>query len=206
MADQHIDDLPPHDRRRFFAAGLSRVLRPLADYLEQRLPAKLADLAAAAPPLRPPGARPEREFLETCFRCGSCADACPAKAIALTESINEDQVGTPYIDPDAAACVICDDLACMKACPSGALKLVDRFDIRIGLAAVDHHLCVRSSGVECTDCLDHCPLGETAIRLLPNGRVQVINPAPTGQGCTGCGLCQQHCPTNPVKAIRVLPY
>src|SRR5437016_1460265 len=79
--------------------------------------------------LGPPGAKLEREFLDTCFRCGACADVCPAKCIILMPGGGDDeQTGTPYVDPDLRACVICDELACMKACPSGALRLVGKFE------------------------------------------------------------------------------
>lgn len=200
MSDQRVDDLPPHDRRGFFAAGISRLLRPLADYLEERLPVNL-------PPHRdqprPPGAIPEEEFLRTCYRCGSCADSCPVNAISLLKGPDEDLTGTPYLTPNERACTMCDDLSCMKACPSGALQVVDRYAIRIGLARVDERLCVRSRGTDCRVCLACCPLGTEAIRLDGRGHVQVIDPGPTGRGCTGCGLCQERCPTRPVRAIRV---
>jgi MauM/NapG family ferredoxin protein len=203
MADEGIENLPPHDRRGFFTLGLARLLRPLADYVEDKLP---IDLPAPARRLRPPGAIEEREFLATCFRCGNCADACPADAIALARDADEQIDGTPCIDADLRACVMCDELACMKACPSGALVQLDRFEIRIGLAHVDEAACTRSAGEDCTICLDSCPLGSAAIGLDERGRVRVIHPAATGRGCTGCGVCQQHCPTTPVKAIRVRPW
>lgn len=198
MPDDRMEDVPPHDRRKFFAAGLGRLLRPLADYIEQRLPIPLPVVRDV---LRPPGALPEPDFLNTCYRCGACADSCPAKCIQLSLVADDERRGTPFIDPDIAACVICDDLACMKACPSGALKLVDRFDIRIGLAAVRHDLCVRSRGEECRVCVERCPLGETAIRVDASGRIEVVNPSnAAGRGCVGCGICQHYCPTMP-KAI-----
>jgi len=203
MPDQPVENLPPHDRRRFFAAGLARVLAPLAAYLEQRLPLKLPALTGY---LRPPGALPEQRFLDTCYRCGSCADACPVQAIKLMRIEDEDLAGTPQIDPDERACVLCDDLSCMKACPSGALRFVEKLDIRIGLARVNQKLCLRPKGEDCTACVERCPLGQTAIVLDSAGRVRVIDPAPTGRGCTGCGLCQQFCPVLPVAAVRVLPY
>lgn len=121
------------------------------------------------------------------------------------KTLDEPIRGTPYVDPDKQACVICDELACMKACPSGALKLVDRFAIRMGLAEVNHDLCVRSEGEDCRICIERCPLGDIAIRLDGAGRVLVIDPEFTGQGCTGCGVCQQHCPTRPLRAIVVFP-
>ncbi|MFQ5411299.1 MAG: 4Fe-4S dicluster domain-containing protein [Phycisphaerae bacterium] len=203
MADEPIENQTPHDRRNFFRSSLARLLRPAADFIEKRLPTPLPVLP---PALRPPGALSERSFLETCFRCGQCADNCPADAIVLWEGDDEDLRGTPYIDPDKRGCVICDELSCMKGCPSGALKRLDRLAIRIGLARVDHSLCLRSTGDDCTTCIDMCPISSTAIGLDADGRVAVVNPEKTGQGCTGCGVCQEYCPTRPKRAIRIFPY
>lgn len=193
---------PPQDRRRFFAVGLSRLLRPLADAVEKRLPITLPVERAR---LRPPGALPEKVFLDTCYRCGSCVDSCPARCISLWQGDDENLRGTPYIDPDIAACVICDELACMKACPSGALALVDRLAIRMGLARPRHDVCVRSAGEDCRVCVERCPIGADAIRVGDDGRITVVDPdKAAGVGCTGCGICQQYCPTMP-KAIVVTP-
>jgi len=202
MPDDKIENLPPNDRRRFFQSGLSRLLGPLANYIENKLPIELPVFRSR---LRPPGALPETAFLETCFRCGSCADACPADAIALLDSHDDQLRGTPYIDPDRRACVICDDLSCMKVCPSGALSLVDRLAIRIGLAKVNDDTCLRSAGEDCTTCVEACPLGEIAIKVGQDGRINVIDPRESGQGCTGCGVCQEQCPTRPGRAIVVQP-
>ncbi len=199
-SDKRLEDLDPHDRRGFFRAGLASILRPVAEFVEKKLPITLPVMRSH---LRPPGAQPEESFLDTCFRCGSCADACPADAILLLQSLDERLRGTPYVDPDRQACVICDELACMKSCPSGALRLVDRLEIRMGLAILDHDLCVRSKDEDCRICIERCPIGEIAIRLDETGRVQVIDPSAAGHGCTGCGVCQQYCPTRPVRAIRV---
>lgn len=201
MSDDLIESQSAHDRRRFFRVGLARVLRPAADFLERRLPLALPVVRAR---LRPPGALPEDRFLDTCFRCGACADGCPADAISLIDSDDQRLHGTPYIDPSNRACVICEDLTCMKGCPSGALQLVDRLAIRIGLARVDHDVCVRSKGQECTICIERCPIGPSAIRLDADGRVQVVDPRGTALGCTGCGVCEEQCPTRPVRAIRVI--
>jgi ferredoxin-type protein NapG len=200
MGDENLDALPPHDRRRFFTAGLARVLRPLADYIEERLPIKIG---TGRKHLRPPGAIPEEQFLITCYRCGSCADACPADAITMVQSQDENLKGTPHIDPDARGCPMCDKIACVSACPSGALRPVDRFAVRIGLARVDERLCMRTRGGDCRICVDKCPLGDAAIALDKRGRVQIADPAGSGRGCTGCGTCQELCPIRPVRAIRV---
>ena len=202
MAKRTIDDLPPHDRRRFFRAGLLKLVGPLAAAVEKRLPAEFTTIRTS---LRPPGALSEKAFLDTCFRSGACADACPANAIVLSVSDDARTNGTPYVEPNTQACVVCDELACMKVCPSGALRLVGRLEIRMGLARVDYETCVRTKGEDCTECVDQCPLGSVALRLDERGRVEVIDPAGTGEGCTGCGVCQQVCPTKP-KAIRIEPY
>ena len=182
-------------RRQFFRESVRSVLRPLADYLDRRLGSKGSRPRAW---LRPPGALAEAAFLETCFRCGNCVAACPAQAIRPLESTDDVLRNTPIIVPDLAACVVCDELACMKVCPSGALKLVDSpLLIRMGLAVVDHSVCVRSSGEDCMICVDRCPLGAQAIRVDELRRIQVLQP-----GCVGCGVCQLYCPTQP-KAITV---
>lgn len=203
MADPNLDELPPHDRRRFFRAGLSRVVGALSDVVEKKL--KIA-LPVVRTTLRPPGAVPEKQFLDTCFRCGACADACPADAISLTQDVGSKTHGTPYVEPSIRACVICDELACMKGCPSGALQLVGRLEIRMGLARVDEKTCVRSHGEDCVECIERCPIGRIAIRLDDAGRVEVIDPEKSGEGCTGCGVCEEVCPTTPKKAIKILPY
>lgn len=196
-------DPPAQDRREFFRRSLFKILKPAAEYIEQKLP---VHLSVTHDVLRPPGALPEARFLETCYRCGSCSDHCPADAIDLLGGGDERVAGTPFIDPSKRACVLCDDLACMHVCPSGALQLVDRYEIRIGLAKVSDDLCVRTSGEDCRICVDSCPIADVAIRIGESGRVEVIDPVPTGRGCTGCGVCQERCPTRPQRAIVVERY
>lgn len=195
MSDLRSTDNRPHDRRSFFRRGAHELLRPLAAYLESRLPA-----LPPGPVLRPPGALPEADFLETCYRCGNCSAVCPVQAIRSMQTDEKELAGTPYIDPDVAACVACADVACTKACPSGALRVIaDARDIDMGLAVPEHSLCVRRHGEDCTLCIDKCPLGSEAIGLDAKGQVAVIE-----QGCVGCGVCQLYCPTRP-KAIVVRP-
>lgn len=173
-------------------------MEPVAQFLEERLQ---IPLPVPRTVLRPPGAQPEREFLATCYRCGNCVDVCPAKAIRTMSTDDSTVRGTPYIDPDLAACVVCDELACVKACPSGALKPVAKgADIRMGLAKVNHSVCIRSRGESCRLCVEKCPLGEDAIQIAAAGRVEVRSP-----GCVGCGVCQFYCPTAP-KAITITPH
>ena len=89
----------------------------------------------------------------------------------------------------------------------------------MGLARVNPTACVRKSepvvadnrieatvpetpGSEssnCTVCVDLCPMGEAALRIDDAGPPMVDY-----TGCVGCGVCEQHCPTDP-KAIVVEP-
>lgn len=147
--------------------------------------------------LRPPGALPEALFLERCYRCGCCVDVCPPQALQSWNGLDTKLSGTPYIDPDVQGCILCGNLSCMDACPSGALERIDRAQIRIGLAQVNTDRCRRSRGDECRECIARCPVGEAAIRLDGNGAIQV-----NAVGCAGCGTCQEACPERP-RAITI---
>jgi ferredoxin len=138
----------------------------------------------------------EPRFRDTCSRCGDCVRACPVQAIQLDPAAREG-AGFPYIDTAIAACVMCEELACMPACPTGALLPTPRDHIDMGTAYWNQQLCLRTNGEECTRCLDFCPVGESAV-ALEEDRIQVK------AACTGCGLCQHQCPTDP-KSIIVIP-
>ncbi|HWE95645.1 MAG TPA: 4Fe-4S dicluster domain-containing protein [Tepidisphaeraceae bacterium] len=148
--------------------------------------------------LRPPGARDEQDFRNICSRCGNCVHACPVHAIQLDHSGTRG-AGVPFIDPDASACVMCDGMPCMTHCPSSAILSIAREEVDMGTAAWHEHQCVRTTqGEDCTMCVDHCPVGPSALELV--GNAIVVKEA----GCTGCGYCQQNCPTTP-KSITVTP-
>jgi len=195
---------PPHGRRGFFREGLRQMLTPLSNYIEEKIDLPVSPQPSSSVPrtlLRPPGAIPESQFIHDCYRSGHCIEACPVGAIRPQWGLEEDRDGTPFIDPDINACVACDSVACTKACPSGALMPVDSPQlIRMGLAVVDAIQCIRQIGEECTTCIDKCPIGADAIELSSDNQIHVIE-----NGCTGCGVCQQHCPTEP-RAIQIQPY
>ncbi len=209
-------------RRGFFRQGLRHFLKPLAEMVEQRVQHLEVpnwvdeDGQQPRPPstgagtrylsssgkalLRPPGAVPEEEFLERCVGSGGCVQACPVSAIHLLNDDDATLQNKPVIDPDLQACVICDDLACMHACPTGALQLVPAERIEMGKARVDPEVCIRSQGEDCEICVDKCPIGPAAIDIPEYGGEVAVN----ASGCTGCGVCQMYCPTAP-KAIVVDP-
>ena len=207
LADQKMD------RRRFFRAGLAEMFKPLdaairplehaarelgrLDSIESSPPKYRTPPVVDRPWLRPPGAMPEGEFRSRCTRCNDCVTACPANAIRIDWHDGQG-AGYPYIEPDEHPCVLCDGQPCMPACPTGALQITPLASIDMGTANFFEQSCVRTHGDPCTSCVDHCPVGTAALELL-DGKVHVIP-----EGCTGCGVCQNHCPTDP-KSIIVIP-
>lgn len=198
-------------RREFLQRGLRSVLRSLSDLTDGDRDGG-EERAIVRTVLRPPGALAEREFLDTCYRCGMCVEVCPADAIRRLPSDDEALVNTPFIDPDLAACTVCETIACARDCPSRALAPpASTRDIRIGLAKWFPQLCLRESDAAtsaergedtdaaCTACVDVCPFGTDAIRIDDAGAIEV-----DADGCVGCGMCQHACPTRP-RAIHVRP-
>jgi ferredoxin-type protein NapG len=120
------------------------------------------------------------------------------QAIRLLESDDPRLSGTPFIDPQMQACVVCEDLACMKVCPTGALQSVPRHLIHIGVAEVRQDVCVRKHGDDCRLCVEKCPIGATAIHLAEGSGEVVVRE----EGCVGCGVCEMYCPTEP-RAIVI---
>ena len=189
------------NRRRFFRESLRELLRPLSESLETAANALGAiESSKRTIPLRqwlrPPGALPESQFLETCSGCAACVRVCPVQCIGIDATGNRGD-GAPFIDPDATACAVCDGLYCMPACPTGALQIVPLTQIDMGTALWHPDSCLRGRGEDCTICIDHCPIGSFAIELRDD-KVLVHD-----NGCIGCGVCQHDCPTNP-KSITVI--
>jgi ferredoxin-type protein NapG len=150
------------------------------------------------PPLRPPGLMHELILVNNCTRCGKCVEACPAEAIFPLDASWGSAAGTPAIDARKQPCVLCDGLQCTHVCPSGSLQPVySNRDVKMGLAIVDEARCLAFHGQACDHCHMACPVPET-IRIEAGGiRVVAAN-------CTGCGLCEHVCPTEPAS-IRVVP-
>jgi ferredoxin len=147
--------------------------------------------------LRPPGALdPDNAFVEACTGCGDCFEVCPAECIFMMKVDNERQL--PAIAPSIKPCTLCETLACITACPDGALLNPGPPErVRIGIAKVDPTACVTFKGQACDHCYRACPYPDRAIMVI-GGRPLVGSAA-----CTGCGLCEHACPESP-KAIEVI--
>ena len=173
-----------------------------------------AKQAKALPPtaLRPPGARAEAEFLGACVRCGMCVRDCPYNILDLAKAGQDIATGTPYFTARSGPCEMCDDIPCVKACPTGALDhdLKDIDKARMGLAVLaDHETCLNFLGLRCDVCYRVCPLIDKAITLEQQhnprtGKHAKFIPTVHSDRCTGCGKCEKACVLE-AAAIRVLP-
>lgn len=170
--------------------------------------------ADALPPdaLRPPGALPEPDFLGACVRCGLCVRDCPYDILSLAKPESPVATGTPVFTARTGPCEMCEDIPCVKACPTGALNhdLTDINDAVMGLAVLaDHETCLNYQGLRCDVCYRVCPLLDKAITLEPQhnqrtGKHTMFLPTVQSEHCTGCGKCEQACVLE-VAAIRVFP-
>lgn len=179
------------------------------------LGALMAGRPASANPaqaLRPPGALAEDDFLSACVRCGLCVRDCPYDTLKLAPFGGAIANGTPYFTARQVACEMCDDIPCVKACPTGALtpKLNDIHEAKMGLAVLsDHESCLNFLGLRCDVCYRVCPVIDKAITLenvhnQRSDRHAMLLPTVHSEHCTGCGKCEKSC-VLPEAAIKVMP-
>jgi ferredoxin-type protein NapG len=181
--------------------------------------AALAARPSAARPvqaLRPPGAIDEHRFLGACLRCGLCVRACPYHTLKLSDGgaglARHVAVGTPYFEARAVPCEMCEDIPCVKACPTGALDpaLTDIGQAKMGTAVLsDEENCLNFLGLRCDVCYRVCPVIDKAITLekrsnARSDRHAMFLPTVHAEFCTGCGKCEKSCVLERA-AIKVLP-
>ena len=198
-------------RRRFLretlrtAVGVGLVAMALGVYQRQAR-------ALPATAIRPPGVGDERAFQAACVRCGLCVRDCPYKTLKLAELGDPVALGTPYFEARNIPCEMCDDIPCVKACPTGALDpaLTEINAARMGLAVVvDQEACIAFQGLRCEVCFNVCPVRGKAITLNyrhndRSGKHALFIPVVHSQGCTGCGKCEKACILEE-SAIKVFP-
>jgi len=164
--------------------------------------------------IRPPGARPEREFLQRCTACGLCMKVCPTGGLqpALSEA-GWEGLWTPRLVPQLGFCVYNCNL-CGQVCPTGAIEpltLEAKQKLRIGLAYFDTTRCLPYAyGRNCMTCEEVCPLPkkaiytvETKVQDVDGKEVTVKQPRVDLQLCIGCGQCENVCVFRDRPAIRV---
>ena len=181
--------MPEITRRQLFRLRLGDFTREIG-----KAAAGEGDAGTGEEPfLRPPGALPDEDaFLGACERCHACADACPHGVVRQFGAAFGKLEGTPFIDPATIPCRWCEDMPCIEACPSGALRR-DAGGAVPPIAKVALHLdaCLTSQGVLCDTCAYRCPGKIRAIRMV--NRRPVLDP----DSCTGCGMCLFYCDAEP---------
>lgn len=208
----------PISRRGFVAAGAIGVAAAVAT---RSLPI-VSGKASAAPPVRPPGSLPEREFLDMCIRCGECFKVCPGPVLqpaGLEHGL--EALWTPVAHPEHAGCHQ-DCTFCTQVCPTGAiqpLSLLVKRQTHMGLAIVNTRTCLPFSAEnreDCNLCFVECQqAGYHAIEMrpidLPVDRDELESygfseteidemstiraPFVDADKCTGCGICTYRCHT-----------
>ncbi len=211
MTDVDKQALGQISRRKFLAniartaGGVTLLGLGLGMYSRQ-------SLSLPAQALRPPGVKNEKDFLASCIRCGLCVRDCPYDTLKLAEFAEDVALGTPYFEARKIPCEMCEDIPCVKACPTGALdpELTDIDDSRMGLAVViDQEACIAFRGLRCEVCFNVCPVQGKAITLdrqhnARTGKHALFIPVVHSSDCTGCGKCEHACILEEA-AIKVLP-
>ena len=148
----------------------------------------------------PPGAGSRQRFLSKCTDCRLCVQHCEGRVLQPAGTF-----GAVHLSFAEGMCEF-NCKRCTEVCPTGALRPLDlktKQRTRLGLAAVDLHLCIAAQrGFVCGACAEHCPTG--ALRMKENAagvRVPVLD----SRLCIGCGSCEHPCPVRPIKAVRVWP-
>jgi polyferredoxin/Pyruvate/2-oxoacid:ferredoxin oxidoreductase delta subunit len=164
--------------------------------------------------IRPPGSRPEDEFLKRCVKCSECMRVCITNGLqpTLTEAGLEG-MWSPMLVPRIGYCEYSCTL-CEQVCPTGAIERLDLDTKRrtvIGLAFIDKNRCLpHAMNVNCAVCEEQCPTPKKAIlfketeSLDANGnRFTLRLPYVVVERCIGCGICENKCPVVDEPAIYV---
>ena len=176
--------------------------------------------------IRPPGALAEQDFLAKCIKCGACMKVCPTGGLqpAALEAGFEG-IWTPIMVNEIGYCEP-NCTRCGRHCPTGAIRPLthaqrvgkppDGSPVRIGTAFVDRGRCLPwANGISCIVCEEVCPVSPKSISVekaevfighSPDGKkrtAKVLRPYVNPSRCIGCGVCENHCPVEGKRGIRV---
>ena len=197
-------------KRAVLSAGVGGLAGLVTLRLTPQAQARTFNLAL----IRPPGARPEREFLQRCLQCGLCMKACPTNALQPTLfEAGIEGMWTPRLVPRIGCCEYNCNL-CGQVCPTEAIQplaLEDKQKVKIGLASFDITRCIPYAyNRDCMVCEEHCPIPEKAIYFLQqeitlrDGTTRSVKqPHVDPDLCIGCGVCESVCVFKDRPAIRV---
>ncbi|MDZ7762354.1 MAG: 4Fe-4S binding protein [Desulfovermiculus sp.] len=157
--------------------------------------------------IRPPGAIPERIFLNLCVRCGACMRVCPTNMLQPQGAEQGVQglfapVAVSRRGPCRPECT-----ACGRVCPTGALRSLpvqEKMWAKMGTAVIYRDLCLAWEWDRaCLVCDEACPYGAIDLRRVEGNQEAV--PFVLEDRCSGCGACEHACPVQGRSAIAVSP-
>jgi MauM/NapG family ferredoxin protein len=195
-------------------ATLAAVIGGVSGFFLMRVAPQAQGKTFAPTLIRPPGAWPERAFLQRCIQCGMCMKVCPTNALQPTwHEAGLEGVWTPLLVPRLGWCEYECNL-CGQVCPTGAIQnlpLAEKKLVKIGLATIDTTRCLPFAyDRDCIVCEEHCPIPTKAIFFvqaeitLRDGSTRLVKqPKVDPDLCTGCGICETKCPFADLPAIRV---
>ncbi|MCX5800290.1 MAG: 4Fe-4S binding protein [Candidatus Eisenbacteria bacterium] len=164
--------------------------------------------------IRPPGALPEKAFLERCVKCSECMKVCLTNGLQPTLlEAGLEGMWSPVLVPRIGYCEYSCTL-CGQICPTGAIKKLPVEEKRrtiIGLAFINKNRCLpHAFNVNCIVCEEHCPTPKKAIvfeevnKVGPDGEEITLKlPVVVPGLCIGCGICEYKCPVSDEPAIYV---
>lgn len=112
---------------------------------------------------------------EKCTNCGTCESVCPNSGVNVIH-FREVAISVPIM------CLQCEDAACMKVCPKGAISRDEN-----GAVLPDPKKCIA-----CKMCISACPFGNIAFSPVTK---QIVK-------CNLCGgnpQCAKFCPTRAIQ-------
>jgi ferredoxin len=196
-------------RRRFLGAGLVGATAAATCLTGITAPAGKETEGQVRPPglLRPPGARPEPDFLARCVRCGECMTACPTNTLQpIWLTAGFPGLFSPAVTPRRGYC----DPRCARCgdvCPTGAIRPLaspERIWARTGIAVVHRQTCLAwEHQKSCMVCDEVCPYDAIDFQREPGNPFPV--PHVDENRCGGCGYCEHFCPVQNRPAITVSP-
>lgn len=116
-------------------------------------------------------------FPENCINCGTCEAVCPNSGVDVIH-FEGVEVSVPVM------CLQCEDAACMKVCPKGAIYRDEH-----GAVLPDPNKCIA-----CKMCISACPFGNITFSTSLKKIVK----------CNLCGgnpRCAKYCPTRAIQYV-----
>ena len=156
-------------------------------------------------PVRPPGARSQKNFTTRCTGCQLCVAVCPNEVLRPSATLSGFMQPEMFFERGSCRpeCT-----RCAEVCPTGAIQRIgkaEKSSIRTGVAIWNKSLCLPATGGDkCNTCERRCPNGSiTLVDYKTQDGKEVQVPAVDTERCIGCGACEYVCPVRPVSAIHV---